>query len=294
MTVTLLLSYLFMTGYGHTMFYLKKADFSFRRVAQILVRLNLLTVALAYAMDTDYLFYYFAPLVSFWYLVVYITLFLGHRHNEKRAFLLGKIALSAMVVVILHANPAPLDVLFGLLEVACNIHWDAPEWRFRVNLDVFIVYAGMLTAIAYGKSRELRITSHPKWTWIHRSTLTLSGVGLIWFFFFELTRRDKFEYNSWHPFVSAIPVVAFVLLRNATPVLRASSSWLYAFVGTCSLETFILQYHIWLAAGAIPTPEKIGSANKPHRYQRHSHHGTRCPLVDTTQLCCDFHCVYLD
>jgi 10 TM Acyl Transferase domain found in Cas1p len=180
------------------------------------------------------------------------------------------------------------------LEAVCKIHWRAPEWRFRVNLDIFIVYAGMLTAIAYGKSREVRLTSHPKWTWIHRSSLTLSGVGLIWWFFFELTRKDKFAYNSWHPFVSVIPVVAFVLLRNATPVLRANSSWLYAFVGTCSLETFILQYHMWLAAGAIPTPGTIGSANKSYRYQRHSHHGTRRPLVDTTQLCCDFYCVYLD
>jgi hypothetical protein len=237
------------------MFYLKKADFGFRRVAQILVRLNLLTVALAYTMDTDYLFYYFAPLVSFWYLVVYVTLFLGYQHNEKTAFLLGKVAVSAAVVTILHANPTPLETLFTLLGVICNIHWDAAEWCFRVNLDILIVYFGILTAIAYGKSRELRLTSHPKWIWMHRGTLTLSGISLIWFFLFELTRRDKFNYNSWHPFVSVVPVVGFVLLRNATPVLRASHSWLYAFIGTCSLELFILQYHVWLAAGAILNPE---------------------------------------
>ena len=237
-----------MTGYGHTTFYLMKADFGFLRIAQVLVRLNLLTISLAYAMNTDYLFYYFAPLVSFWFLVIYTTFFVGSRLNDRIFFVLAKIIISMTITTTFFTRTYLLDDLFTLLSRYCHINWNAREWAFRVTLDIWIVYFGMLVAIAYIKIRELRLSDHPRWGTARQGSIIASAIALVWFFVFEVGQPSKFTYNQWHPYVSIIPVLAFVILRNATPVLRSASSRFFAFIGTCSLETFILQYHFWLAA----------------------------------------------
>ena len=41
---------------------------------QVLFRMNLMTVVICLCMNRPYQSYYFVPLVSFWYLVVYIVL----------------------------------------------------------------------------------------------------------------------------------------------------------------------------------------------------------------------------
>ncbi|EKM61251.1 uncharacterized protein PHACADRAFT_247738 [Phanerochaete carnosa HHB-10118-sp] len=242
----LVASYLFMTGYGHATFYLKKADFGFIRVAQILVRLNLFTLVLAYTMNTDYLFYYFSPLVSWWYLIVYGTMFVGSRFNDSTPFLVTKWLLSMALVTIAMRATWLLEGAFVFLERVCGIHWSAREWAFRVNLDIWIVYVGMFSALAVIKSREYRITDHPRWPMAVKVAAATSVLALIWFFAFELS-MNKFDYNLYHPLASWIPVLAFVILRNSTEALRATSSRAFAFIGRCSLETFIIQYHFWLA-----------------------------------------------
>ncbi|KAH7928550.1 Cas1p-domain-containing protein [Leucogyrophana mollusca] len=243
----LVAAYLFMTGYGHTTFYVKKANFGFLRIAQVMVRLNFLTLTLAYTMNTDYLSYYFAPLVSMWYLIIYATMAIGSQFNDRTIFLISKILISMGTITWFMNEPWLLEALFQFLERVFFIHWSAREWTFRVTLDIWIVYFGMFAALAVIKIREHRLTDHALWPMAVKVAVGVSAFVLLWFFSFELMQESKFTYNAWHPYISFLPVVAFVTLRNASPLLRSCSSRLFAFVGTCSLETFIIQYHLWLA-----------------------------------------------
>ncbi|KAG6851199.1 hypothetical protein H0H93_015209 [Arthromyces matolae] len=243
----LVASYLFMTGYGHTTYYIRKADYGFLRVAQVMVRLNFLTLVLAYTMNTDYISYYFSPLVSMWYLIIYATMFVGCQFNDRTPFLLGKIFFSAVLFTFFMKEEWLLETAFSILSHVCGIHWSAREWNFRVTLDLWIVYIGMLAAVAVIKIRDHRLTEHPYWPIAMKTSITVSALGLMWFFAFELLQESKFTYNYWHPYISWVPVVGFVVLRNASVVLRSASSSAFAFIGRCSLETFIIQYHLWLA-----------------------------------------------
>lgn len=171
----------------------------------------------------------------------------GSKFNDRTFFLVLKISLSMALVTWFMHEPSLMQWVFEMLSTIFSIRWSAREWAFRFTLDLWIVYFGMFTALAVIKVREHRILDHPRWPLLVNVGVAGSVLAMLWFFAFELMQESKFTYNAWHPSVSFIPVGAFVILRNATPLLRSMSSRLFAFIGTCSLETFIIQYHLWLA-----------------------------------------------
>ncbi|KAI8095158.1 10 TM acyl transferase domain found in Cas1p-domain-containing protein [Thamnidium elegans] len=245
----LVAAYLFQTGYGHFFFFYKKADFGAARVLNVMVRLNMLTCVLAYTMKTDYLFYYFSPLVSFWFGVIWITMRIMSRYNKKAAFLLTKMAVMAILTGFIIHYPGILEAVFNALSFLFKIKWDVVEWRFRLSLDAWIVYIGMLCAYATIQLGEYKISqNHPSiWKVAKVFALILSAVSMVGFFIFELT-QSKTSYTVYHPYISWIPILSFVIIRNFSRRGRNTYSRFFAFIGKISLETFIGQFHMWLAA----------------------------------------------
>ncbi|RUP25192.1 hypothetical protein BC936DRAFT_138855 [Jimgerdemannia flammicorona] len=243
----LVAAYLFQSGYGHFFFFYKKGDFGVARIVSVLVRLNLLTVALEYATGNDYLSYYFTPLVSFWFLVIWVTMYVANKYNKTKWVLCLKLVVACAITTWLIHYPGVLERVFSTLEIVANVHWNAKEWRFRLALDAYIVYVGMIVAYIYIRLQDLKIGDRTNWPSIKRHSILGAIVVMVWYFWFELTRQDKFVYNAYHPFISWLPIVAFTFLRNATPNIRNTTSRFFVFFGSCSLETFIGQFHMWLA-----------------------------------------------
>ncbi|KAK9374142.1 10 TM acyl transferase domain found in Cas1p-domain-containing protein [Lipomyces chichibuensis] len=255
-------AYLFMTGYGHTTYFYKKKDFSIKRVASVLVRLNLLSCALAYIMNTDYLFYYFAPLSSFWFLVVYFTMKFQAQYNDDLKFLCSKVTISAIAMYFVVSVEGMLDIVWYILQRLFFVTWDLREWRFRVILDIWIVYIGMLGAILAIKIQEYKFLSHPSWPTVRVGALAGSVLALFLYRVLMSIWGSKQDYNAFHPYISVLPIVGFLFLRNATHTLRNVYSTAFAWVGACSLETFTLQFHIWMAADTHGILEVISSRHR--------------------------------
>ncbi|KAF4965650.1 hypothetical protein FSARC_6587 [Fusarium sarcochroum] len=237
-------AYLFQTGYGHTLFFLNKKDFSFNRAASVLLRLNLLPCALAYIMDTDYMFYYFSPLVSFWFLVVYVTMALGgKRYNSDPQFVVAKIWLSCVFISGLFLKTHFTREVFSILRSVFNIQWSHEEWQNRVTLDMFIVYVGMLVAVARNEMGKRPVHLGLRIILVLAALYAISN-------YFDATGLfgSKKRYRAWHPYLSFVPVLAFIAIRNVSAPVRNFYSKAMAWLGRCSLETYILQFHLLLAA----------------------------------------------
>lgn len=256
----LVASYLFMTGYGHFSYFFKKRDFSTKRLTKVLLRVNLLAISLSYVMDQPLTFYYFAPLVSFWFLVVYFMMFIGSKYNQDARILFLKITVCMFITWLITNFSFILSVGFFLSRIFGIKDWNSEESLFRLGLDPWIVYAGIFvcwTALEFNmrfgsmplstslslKDRWFAYINQNSENWIRvKNIARLCAIASIALFFaFDLLIPSKFIYNKYHPIISLPPILGFVILRNWNETTRRYNSRLWIWIGKMSLETFLLQ-----------------------------------------------------
>ncbi|RFN50477.1 putative o-acetyltransferase cas1 [Fusarium flagelliforme] len=236
--------YLFQVGYNNTLYYMSEGDFSFNHVAATLLRLNLLPCFLSYFMDTDYMFYYISPLLSFWFLVVYATMAISGNRNNDVQFLLAKICISLVLVSTIQLATPLTHWTFHILKGIFKVQWNDKEWQYHITMNTFIVYIGMLAAIMYREMKNAKITIHRGL----RISLALGSLLAICHYLYVAPTLERDAYEKWYPYISAIPTLAFLVLRNVSTSARNHYSKAMAWLGRCHVETYILQAHLLLAA----------------------------------------------
>ncbi|KAF4332698.1 o-acetyltransferase CAS1 [Fusarium beomiforme] len=234
--------YVFQSSYSHTVYFLANRDFSFRYIATTLLRLNLLSCTLSYIMDTNYMFYFLPPFISFWFLITYATFAPYRSLNDSSETVIGKITASFIIVTVILKFTPVCRGLFTLLHLFFRSKWDHDAWISQANADGVVPFLGMFAGVIH---QHVRHSS--AWYTDYKSAIIPSIAGILGYTYFYARLEDKSVLISLYPSASVIPIVSIIALRNATTTLRNYNSAAAAWLGRYSLELYVFQFHILLA-----------------------------------------------
>jgi len=254
-------AYVWMTGFGNFSYYYVKKDFTAVRFTQMMWRLNFFVGFVCLTMNNEYMLYYICPMHTFFTLGVFFPLFILKQYNDSFTVLFAKILCTAGVAVLLYDVPGVFGIVMapfrGLLDFHDPLHPEnspTHEWFFRSGLDHLVWVFGMFCAFAFPwLDRQLEAVESMPSAKASMAKLAIFGVALVlglwWYFsYFALPKRD---YNKVHPFTSFIPIFLYLVFRNLTEKLRKFHLHGFAWCGKITLETYILQFHVWMKTTGI-------------------------------------------
>jgi N-acetylneuraminate 9-O-acetyltransferase len=250
--------YVWMTGFGNFSFFYLKADYGVVRVLQMLWRLNFLVLFLCLTQGTTFILYYICLLHTYYFFMVYVIMRIGHQHNYTKWWVRIKLAALAVVIFLVWDCDLGLFKLFHypffgetpIMGASAGAMW---EWYFRSSLDHWSTYLGMIFALNFPITslfyRKLEAMPTLK-EFLAKGAM---GAGLFAAFAVWASgpfRQGKFDYNQTNAYYGFIPLIAYIYFRNLTPFLRNHTLELLHQIGKTTLETYLMQHHIWLTSNA--------------------------------------------
>lgn len=260
----LISSYLFLLGYEQFSYVWHRGDISIVSLFRNLYKLNFMTVTLCLCMNRPYQFYYFGPLLSFWYLMIYcffafpphITAQTSENNLKQFFYLLIKFVCFFSIVTILFMSEVFFEKIFVTRPwkaLFVTTDDDIHEWWFRWKLDRYSIVYGMCFSLLLTVGQKYNIFNDNNHSNLFSKGIALSAtlaafLGLGTYTTITFLCRNELECSEIHSYVVFIPIVSYIFLRNISGMLRTRYSSFFAWFGEIHLELFLSQYHIWLAA----------------------------------------------
>ena len=252
-------AYVWMTGFGNFLYFEKKQDFSIDRMVSMWLRINYFPLLLSGFLGVKLALYYVVPLHTVGFFVTMGTCYIGAQLKKIQGFgywkANGLAVLISLLVHIAFYETKAVDVL-NLID---------HEYHFRFQSDKYSAWIGILSALFWKKFREYM-------QWAYAGTMGPSqyaammaqvagGVGLIglWYYAFGYM-NDKYIYNPIHPYVFWMPVAGWLMVRNSSKFLTEIHSTALEFFGRITLETYVLQFHVFMSHDVQHIPVVIPGA----------------------------------
>lgn len=254
-------AYVWMTGFGNFSYYYIRKDFSLERFCQMQWRLNFLVLWVCLMMGNEYMLYYINMLHTVFTMFIYIGLGVGSQFNTSTVGVTVKMAIMTAICAFIWDVPGVFGYVWAPLTFLAQYHDPANtkrpimhEWEFRSFLDHFIWIVGMITAFNHPNvdAWMVRIDSYPR---LQSFAAKLGVLGALCFAMYlyvvNVFNLPKKEYNALHPYTSLIPITIYVVGRNIFPLWRRYHMHLFEYLGKITLETYIGQFHVWMATVGI-------------------------------------------
>merc|ERR1712130_100471 len=168
-----------------------------------------------------------------------------------------KFFLSFIFITVLFESRTIFNIFFWPLKPLLTYSHDGDdtlhEWYFRLGLDHYIAWVGMVCGYFrttfQNKLDELEKKSVLK-QWIVKGPITLVLLSATTFWYTYIYKHEKYKYNSMHPYWEFIPILTWLWCRNLTKTLRSYYLHMFAWWGRLTLESYISQLHILLTNNA--------------------------------------------
>lgn len=178
--------------------------------------------------------------------MVYVFFWVAPSANIDRKRLGIKLAALTAVLVLLFEIPTLADWLFWPLWPLLQFRGSMFEWVFRARLDAYSSLFGMW--LAFGRPEvTAAFTRALKGGWRSLAPFIALVAAVFVGHAVLLYPLGKGDYNGLHRFTTWLPIAAFAVLRCCTVSLSEHYSRVFAAVGSCSLDLYLLQFHLWLA-----------------------------------------------
>lgn len=212
----------------------------------MILRINYFPLLLSYFLSVPLELYYVVPLHTTGFVVAMITCYLGYTFEKRMGMSYWTsrtlaISLSLVAHVLFYETPAVNFLLYF-----------SKEYHFRFQSDKYSAWLGMACGLLWGKVGEYMQWAHGYENDQRRQLATIVqlfvGLCLIGFWYGLFGHiGDKFVYNPVHPYVFIFALVGWLLIRNCTRYLTECHSTLLEFLGRHTLETYVLQFHLFMS-----------------------------------------------
>ena len=243
-------AYVWMTGFGNFSYFYSKDDYSWLRVLQMLWRLNFAVLLLMCTHTTTYILYYICPLHTIYFMLTFFTMFTFSRLNYTKWGIRSKLFIVGVVIYLIWDTKIGLfDLIFGMVGTSPTIgasYGSLWEYYFRTSLDHYSALFGMVFALNYPLAEQLFVKA-TGWPLVLTALIFVS-LFILWCIF--IYSKEKYDYNLTHAYTAILPITVYIFFRNITPSMRSQVSVGLQELGKTTLETYLLQHHIWLTSNS--------------------------------------------